>query len=76
MFFPWNPMADEKKKPLQLQLPKAQYEYLTYLAKHSFLGTRETEVAAFILTEALKKMISERFHETQFPRDSGESEPS
>lgn len=48
--------AKQASKALPLTVPAAQYEYLTYLARRSFLGTRETEVAAHILTEAIRQM--------------------
>lgn len=66
--------AKQATKPLQLTLPAAQYEYLTYLARNSFLGTRETEVAAHILTVAIREMIKDGFHLTPFPRDSGSTD--
>ena len=60
-------------RPLPLTIPLAQYEYLTYLARHSVLGVRETEVAAYILTREITRMIAAREHDMPFPRDSGHS---
>ena len=66
--------AKQSAKQLPLTVPVAQYEYLTYLAKNSYLGTRETEVASHILTEAIRQMIKEGFHSIAFPRDGGSSD--
>lgn len=60
-------------RALPLTIPLAQYEYLTYLARHSVLGARETEVAAHVLTREILRMIGTREHEIPFPRDSGSS---
>ena len=46
---------------------------LTYLARHTVLGVRETEVAAYILTREITRMIAAREHDITFPRDSGGS---
>ena len=61
----------QETRPLPLTIPLAQYEYLTYLARHSVLGARETEVASHILTREIARMIAAREHEIPFPRDSG-----
>jgi hypothetical protein len=63
----------QEARPLPLTIPLAQYEYLTHLAKHSVLGVRETEVASYILTREIQRMILAREHEAPFPRDSGSS---
>ena len=61
----------QETRPLPLTIPQAQYEYLTYLARHSVLGVRETEVAGHILTREITRMIAAREHDLTFPRDSG-----
>ena len=58
-------------RPLPLTVPLALYEYLTSLARNSVLGARETEVAGFLLTREITRMIAAREHELPFPRDSG-----
>ena len=58
-------------RPLPLTVPTAQYEYLTYLARHSVLGARETEVASYLLTREIARMITAREHDMAFPRDAG-----
>jgi hypothetical protein len=63
----------QETRPLPLTIPLAQYEYLTYLARHSILGVRETEVAGHILTREITRMIAAREHDITFPRDSGGS---
>jgi hypothetical protein len=45
---------------------------LTYLARHSVLGVRETEVAGYILTHEIARMIAAREHDIAFPRDWGD----
>ncbi len=61
----------QRSRPLPLTVPAALYEHLTWLARNTILGTRETEVAGHILTEALRQMIKDKEHDKQFPRDSG-----
>ena len=61
-------------RPLPLTIPVAQFEYLTYLARHSVLGARETEVAGYLLTREITRMIAAREHELPFPRDSGSTD--
>jgi len=61
----------QETRPLPLTIPLAQYEYLTYLARHSVLGARETEVASHIVTREIARMIAARAREVPFPRDSG-----
>jgi hypothetical protein len=62
-------------RPLPLTIPLAQFEYLTHLAKNSVLGARETEVAAYILTREIARMISAGEHNVSFPRDRSGGEP-
>ena len=62
----------QETRPLPLTIPLAQYEYLTYLARHSVLGARETEVAGYILTREIARMIAAREHDIGFPRDKGD----
>ena len=64
----------QETRPLPLTVPLAQYEYLTYLARHSVLGARETEVASHILTREITRMIAAREHDLSFPRESGGGE--
>ena len=66
-------LGKQETRPLPLTIPLAQYEYLTYLARHSVLGVRETEVAGHILTREITRMIAAREHDITFPRDSGGS---
>ena len=61
----------QETRALPLTVPLAQYEYLTYLARHSVRGARETEVASQLLTQEITRMILAREHEISFPRDSG-----
>ncbi len=64
----------QEPRTLPLKVPLAQYEYLSWLAKNSPLGTRETEVASHVLTEAIRQMIKDKEHERSFPRDSAGSD--
>ncbi len=61
----------QETRSLPLTIPLSQYEYLSYLARHSVLGVRETEVAGYILTHEITRMIAAREHDLAFPRDSG-----
>jgi hypothetical protein len=64
--------SKQETRPLPLTIPLAQYEYLTHLARHSVLGVRETEVAGYILTREITRMIAAREHDIAFPRDWGD----
>lgn len=48
--------------PLDLKLPKFEYEYLEHLARLSRKGTRPTEVAVHILIEELGRLFESDFH--------------
>ena len=61
----------QRPRSIELTVPNALYEYPTWLARHTPLGTRETEVASHILTESIRQMIKDKEHERTFPRDSG-----
>lgn len=60
--------SKQPPKTLPLTVPLALFEYLTWLAANTELGTRETEVASHILTEAIRQMIKDKEHERTFPR--------
>jgi hypothetical protein len=53
----------------QIAVPKPLYDYLTYLATHSILGTSEKEVAVHLLTRELNAMLIARYHDQRIPRD-------
>ena len=45
------------------------WEYLTYLAAHSMLGTSERDVAVHILTRELNAMLVSGYHDKRIPKD-------
>ena len=58
-----------ESRPFQMTIPKPLYDYLTYLAAHSVLGTSEGEVAAHILIRELDAMLKAGYHDKRIPRD-------
>jgi hypothetical protein len=66
-------MADKKpdKQDAAVALPVSVsavlYRYLGYLARHTTLGQKETDVARFLLTERLNHMVINKEHEKMKP---------
>jgi len=56
-------------KSFQITVPKPLWDYLTYLAAHSMLGTAEGEVAAHILIRELNTMFTTGYHNRRIPKD-------
>lgn len=60
-------MAGAPKKPktvpIRMRVSANLYAYLGVLARETILGTSENDVATFVLTERLKEMIDEKYHE-------------
>ncbi len=64
-------MADDKSEPLDFRVSAVLYKYLGYLAKHTTLGQKETDVARFLLTERLNDMVRTKEHDKlKPPQDS------
>jgi hypothetical protein len=57
----------DKSEVLDFRISAVLYKYLGYLAKHTVLGQKETDVARFLLTERLNQMIKTREHEKLKP---------
>jgi hypothetical protein len=45
------------------------WDYLTFLAAHSVLGTSEQDVAVHILTRELDAMFRAGYHDKRIPKD-------
>ena len=56
-------------KAFQITVPKPLYDYLTYLAAHSMLGTSEGEVATHVLIRELNAMFTAGYHDRRIPED-------
>jgi len=56
-------------KSFQITVPMPLWEYLTYLAGRSMLGTSEQEVAVHILTRELNAMFAASYHDKRIPKD-------
>lgn len=54
--------------PLTLSLPAETHEYLVLLASMGKLGVLETEIAAHLVVEEVRRMEREKFHERRLPR--------
>ena len=62
------PANKGESHPFQLTLPKRLYEYLGVLARQSFVGVSETDVASYLLRKKLEKMLKTGFHKIDIPR--------
>jgi hypothetical protein len=51
----------------QVSVPKRLYQYLGYLAKNSFLGVSESEVATYLLIEKARELAKTEFQGLKLP---------
>ena len=56
-------------RPFQISVPIPLWEYLTFLAATSLLGTSEQEVAVHILVRELNAMFDAGYHNKRIPKD-------
>ena len=56
-------------KAFQVTVPTPLWEYLTFLAANSMLGTSEQEVAVHILVRELNAMFDGGYHDKRIPKD-------
>ena len=56
-------------KSFQITVPMTLWDYLTFLAAHSVLGTSEQDVAVHILTRELDAMFRAGYHDKRIPKD-------
>ena len=59
-------MADaksDKTKLIRMRVSPRLFDYLGMLSRTTLLGASENDVAEYLLTECLKAMLSERYHE-------------
>jgi hypothetical protein len=56
------PKKAETKK-LRLAVPANLYAYLGILVRNTILGASENDVAGYLLTERLKGLLEEKYHE-------------
>jgi hypothetical protein len=49
--------------PLRIAIPANLHAYLKFLARYTPLGKKETDVAAYLLTQRLEWMLAEKYHE-------------
>jgi hypothetical protein len=54
--------------PLTLSLPAETHEYLVLLASMGKLGVLETEIAAHLVVEEVRRLEREKFHERRLPK--------
>lgn len=57
----------EKAVTIPISVSPVLYEYLGYLARHTPLGFKETDVARYLLTQRLEAMVAEKYHEKLVP---------
>jgi hypothetical protein len=64
-----GPPKKGEPKSFQITVPIPLWDYLTYLATRSVLGTSEHEVAVHILVRELNAMLSSGYHDRRIPKD-------
>jgi len=64
-------MADDKSRsvPLSVSVSPKLYGYLGWLARNTILGTKETDVAGYLLTKELRRMLRRKEHKQLVPPD-------
>ena len=63
-------MADDGKSrsvPVSVSVSPRLYGYLGWLARNTILGTKETDVAGFLLTKELRRMLRAKEHKRLMP---------
>jgi hypothetical protein len=63
-------MADDSKSrsvPVSVSVSPRLYGYLGWLARNTILGTKETDVAGFLLTKELRRMLRTKEHKRLVP---------
>ena len=62
-------MADDKSRsvPLSVSVSPKLYGYLGWLARNTILGTKETDVAGYLLTKELRRMLRRKEHRRLMP---------
>ena len=64
-------MADDKSRsvPVSVSVSPRLYSYLGWLARNTILGTKETDVAGYLLTKELRRMLRRKEHKQLMPPD-------
>jgi hypothetical protein len=62
-------MADDKSRsiPISVSVSPRLHGYLGWLARNTILGTKETDVAGFLLTRELRRMLRVKEHKRLIP---------
>jgi hypothetical protein len=64
-----GPPKKGEPRSFQITVPLPLWEYLTFLATRSMLGTSEQEVAVHILVRELNAMLVAGYHDKRIPKD-------
>lgn len=64
---PGRPPNKGETKSFTVTVSQRLYDYLGYLARHTVLGTSESDVAGYLLTQQVTQMLRERFHDIEIP---------
>jgi hypothetical protein len=52
---------------IRMRVSPILYAYLGLLSRKTIIGASENDVAEYVLTKQLEKMIAEKYHETHAP---------
>ncbi len=62
-------------KLVRMRVSPRLYAYLGVLKRLTILGAHENDVAEFLLTQRLERMIKDKYQETMtFPEDAGKDD--
>ena len=65
-----RPPKRQETKTFTVAVPMNLYEYLDYLARHSFIGSDVGEVASYILINQGRLFVETKFHDLKAPKDA------
>jgi hypothetical protein len=73
-------MPDDSQKsrsvPVSVSVSPRLHSYLGWLARNTILGTKETDVAGFLLTRELRRMLKTKEHKKLVPPDDETTSPA
>lgn len=63
-----RPKHKSETHSFEITVPKRLFRYLTFLAKHSALGTSENAIASYLVVKETQWMLKEGIHKIKVPQ--------
>lgn len=63
-----RPKHKSETKSFEITVPMRLYRYLSYLAKHSAIGTSENAIASYIVVKETQAMLKDGVHKIKVPQ--------